>query len=252
MVEAVPGPLRRGTNGEAGSPAQADEPAGPSADATEDSAPSRTAQKDGRGTPGSPEVTKAAATKVSPADEPVAEKAPAPTPSEPTETPASKPAVKSTIDRRAVGGPAADRAAGDGTSRAVRAGDGDRAADRATRDGASAAGSDEDAAVSDEPERVVLRGAAARTVANMDASLTVPTATSVRAVPVKLLIDNRIVINNHLARARGGKVWFTHLIGYAMVRALRAMPEMNNGFEVRDGKPTLVSPSTSTSGSRST
>ena len=38
----------------------------------------------------------------------------------------------------------------------------------------------------------------------MEASLTVPTATSVRAVPAKLLIDNRTVINNHLARGRGG------------------------------------------------
>ena len=47
----------------------------------------------------------------------------------------------------------------------------------------------------------------------METSLTVPTATSVRQVPVKLLIDNRIVINNHLKRARGGKVSFTHLIG---------------------------------------
>ena len=51
-----------------------------------------------------------------------------------------------------------------------------------------------------------------------------PTATSVRAVPAKLLADNRIVINNHLRRARGGKVSFTHLIGYAMVRALRRLP----------------------------
>jgi 2-oxoglutarate dehydrogenase E1 component len=95
---------------------------------------------------------------------------------------------------------------------------------------------------SDEPERVVLKGAAARTVANMDDSLAVPTATSVRTVPVKLLIDNRIVINNHLARARGGKVSFTHLIGFALAKAIRAMPEMNTGFEVLDGKPTLVKP----------
>ena len=65
----------------------------------------------------------------------------------------------------------------------------------------------------------MLRGPAARLIANMDASLEVPTATSVRAVPAKLLIDNRIVINNHLKRARGGKVSFTHLIGYAMVQA---------------------------------
>ncbi|WP_297621310.1 multifunctional oxoglutarate decarboxylase/oxoglutarate dehydrogenase thiamine pyrophosphate-binding subunit/dihydrolipoyllysine-residue succinyltransferase subunit, partial [Nocardioides sp.] len=95
---------------------------------------------------------------------------------------------------------------------------------------------------SDEPTYTVLRGAAARTVANMNASLTVPTATSVRSVPVKLLWDNRTVINNHLARARGGKVSFTHLIGYALVKALRAMPEMNVGFEVIDGKPTLITP----------
>ena len=69
-----------------------------------------------------------------------------------------------------------------------------------------------------------------------------PTATSVRTVPVKLLWDNRIVINNHLARARGGKVSFTHVIGYALVKALKAMPEMNNGFDVVDGKPNLVKP----------
>ena len=69
----------------------------------------------------------------------------------------------------------------------------------------------------------MLRGAAARTVKNMDESLSVPTATSVRSVPVKLLWDNRTVIN-HLARARGGKVSFTHLIGYAMVKAVKSMP----------------------------
>ncbi len=92
-------------------------------------------------------------------------------------------------------------------------------------------------------EVVPLRGPAARVVSNMDASLTVPTATSVRAVPAKLLIDNRTVINNHLARARGGKVSFTHLIGWAIVRALADLPEMNNGFAEVDGKPSLLKPS---------
>ncbi len=95
---------------------------------------------------------------------------------------------------------------------------------------------------SDEPTYTVLRGAPARTAANMDVSLTVPTATSVRSVPVKLLWDNRTVINNHLARARGGKVSFTHLIGYALVKALRATPEINVGFDTVDGKPNLVVP----------
>ncbi|WP_030209836.1 multifunctional oxoglutarate decarboxylase/oxoglutarate dehydrogenase thiamine pyrophosphate-binding subunit/dihydrolipoyllysine-residue succinyltransferase subunit [Streptomyces sp. NRRL S-87] len=92
------------------------------------------------------------------------------------------------------------------------------------------------------PELVTLRGPAAAVAKNMNASLEMPTATSVRAVPVKLLFDNRIVINNHLKRARGGKVSFTHLIGYAMVQAIKAMPSMNYSFAEKDGKPTLVKP----------
>ncbi|MCL2730561.1 MAG: multifunctional oxoglutarate decarboxylase/oxoglutarate dehydrogenase thiamine pyrophosphate-binding subunit/dihydrolipoyllysine-residue succinyltransferase subunit [Actinomycetia bacterium] len=91
-------------------------------------------------------------------------------------------------------------------------------------------------------EFVTLRGPAAAVAKNMNASLELPTATSVRAIPVKLLFDNRIVINNHLKRARGGKVSFTHLIGYAMVQALKAMPSMNHSFAQKDGKPTLVKP----------
>src|SRR3984885_9146648 len=87
-----------------------------------------------------------------------------------------------------------------------------------------------------------LRGAAARTAQNMAASLSVPTATSVRAVPAKLLIDNRIVINNHLQRGRGGKISFTHLIGYAVVQAVKALPEMNAAYAEEDGKPVLATP----------
>jgi 2-oxoglutarate dehydrogenase E1 component len=88
-----------------------------------------------------------------------------------------------------------------------------------------------------------LRGAPARVVTNMQASLEIPTATSVRAVPAKLLADNRIIINNHLRRARGGKISFTHLIGYAVVKALKDFPEMNNSFALtEDGKPAVVEP----------
>src|SRR5207248_507437 len=87
-----------------------------------------------------------------------------------------------------------------------------------------------------------LRGAAARTVINMTASLGVPTATSVREVPAKLLIDNRIVINNHLRRGRGGKVSFTHLIGFAVVAALKALPEMNESYTEENGKPAIARP----------
>ena len=94
-----------------------------------------------------------------------------------------------------------------------------------------------------EPTRAPLKGAAARVVANMEASLEVPTATSVRAVPAKLLADNRTVINNHLRRSRGGKVSFTHLIGYALVKAVADVPVMNLSFQEVDGKPNVVTPS---------
>ena len=90
------------------------------------------------------------------------------------------------------------------------------------------------------PKKSQFFAARARVVANMSASLEVPTATSVRAVPAKLLIDNRIVINNHLGRRRGGKVSFTHLLGYAIVKAPQTHPEMNCAFADLNGKPAVV------------
>ncbi|QJY46781.1 multifunctional oxoglutarate decarboxylase/oxoglutarate dehydrogenase thiamine pyrophosphate-binding subunit/dihydrolipoyllysine-residue succinyltransferase subunit [Pseudonocardia broussonetiae] len=91
-------------------------------------------------------------------------------------------------------------------------------------------------------ESTPIRGAANAVVKNMNASLAVPTATSVRAVPAKLLADNRVVINNQLKRTRGGKISFTHLIGYAVVKALAAFPVMNRHFVEVEGKPTVVQP----------
>ena len=89
----------------------------------------------------------------------------------------------------------------------------------------------------------VLKGMAKTLSTNMDQSLTVPTATSVRTVPAKLMIDNRIVINNHLRRARGGKVSFTHLIAWAMVRTLKDFPSQAVFYrETEDGKPSVVAP----------
>jgi len=87
-----------------------------------------------------------------------------------------------------------------------------------------------------------IRGVSARVVQAMEGSLTVPTATSVRAIPAKLMIDNRIVINNHLKRSRGGKVSFTHIIAFAMIKAVRALPEMNAFFGDIDGKPAIGKP----------
>ena len=132
--------------------------------------------------------------------------------------------------------PAKSTVAGNGAGGAVRAAASKAAARPATA--TTPDGSDDALAVSQER----LRGASARTAANMESSLTLPTATSVRAVPVKLLFDNRIVINNHLRRARGGKVSFTHLIGYAMVKALESVPVMNYSYTEIDGKPAVAKP----------
>jgi 2-oxoglutarate dehydrogenase E1 component len=87
-----------------------------------------------------------------------------------------------------------------------------------------------------------LRGVAARIVSNMESSLSVPTATSFREVPAKLLEVNRRIINGYLGRTRGGKVSFTHIIGYAVVRAIvESVPVMNSSYlEGPDGKPRVV------------
>ena len=88
----------------------------------------------------------------------------------------------------------------------------------------------------------VLKGMQKALVTNMDASLSVPTATSVRTIPAKLLIDNRIVINSHLGRTRGGKVSFTHILGFAIIRALKEFPSQNVFYDIVDEKPVVVSP----------
>jgi 2-oxoglutarate decarboxylase len=87
-----------------------------------------------------------------------------------------------------------------------------------------------------------IRGAGVAIAANMERSLTVPTATSFRNVPAKLLEVNRSVINGYRSRTGQGKVSFTHLIGYAIIRAIAdAVPGMNNTFVAdADGKPRIV------------
>ena len=97
-------------------------------------------------------------------------------------------------------------------------------------------------AADSDSESQVLRGAAAAVVKNMNASLAIPTATSVRAIPAKLMIDNRVVVNNHLKRTRGGKISFTHILGFAIVQAVKKFPNMNRHFAEIDGKPNAVSP----------
>ncbi|MFV0318968.1 MAG: 2-oxo acid dehydrogenase subunit E2, partial [Microbacterium sp.] len=94
----------------------------------------------------------------------------------------------------------------------------------------------------DDDKVTPLRGLPKTLAANMDESLTVPTATSVRTIPAKLMIDNRIVVNNHLSRTRGGKLSFTHLIGWAIIQALKEFPSQNVFYAEVAGKPSVVAP----------
>jgi 2-oxoglutarate decarboxylase len=87
---------------------------------------------------------------------------------------------------------------------------------------------------------VALRGASSKIVANMESSLTVPTATSIRNIPVKVLEENRRVINNHLTLIGQTKASFTHVIAWALVHAVQKFPRMNAFFTVQDGVPTRV------------
>ena len=74
----------------------------------------------------------------------------------------------------------------------------------------------------------------------MEASLSVPTATSVRNIPVKALEENRRVINNHLALTGQSKASFTHIIAFAIVKALKQFPRMNSAFAQQDGQPARI------------
>ena len=89
-------------------------------------------------------------------------------------------------------------------------------------------------------EATPIRGAALKIVENMEASLAVPTATSQRRIPVKLLDENRRLINRHLSDQGGRKASYTHLIAWAIVRALAEFPQLNDGFGVIDEQPSRL------------
>src|SRR5881394_3753807 len=91
------------------------------------------------------------------------------------------------------------------------------------------------------PGAVPITGPAARLVANMTESLTVPTATSFRDIPANTLNERRKELNAELASS-GKKISFTHLIGYAIVQAAKQFPAMTHHFQEIDGKPHRVDP----------
>ena len=87
---------------------------------------------------------------------------------------------------------------------------------------------------------VPLRGAAGKIAQNMETSLTIPTATSIRNIPVKVLEENRRVINNHLALTGQPKASFTHIIAWAIVNAVGQFPRMNAAYFLQDTTPTRI------------
>jgi multifunctional 2-oxoglutarate metabolism enzyme len=82
-----------------------------------------------------------------------------------------------------------------------------------------------------------IRGGAMRIVENMEASLSVPTATSIRTMPVRTLEENRRILNKHRESLGKGKVSFTHLVAWAILRALDTFPRLNDAYAELQGSP---------------
>ncbi len=82
-----------------------------------------------------------------------------------------------------------------------------------------------------------IRGGAVRIVENMEASLQIPTATSVRTLPVRTLEENRRLLNKHRETVGQSKVSFTHLVAWAILRTLDSFPRMNDAFAEVDAEP---------------
>jgi 2-oxoglutarate decarboxylase len=89
-------------------------------------------------------------------------------------------------------------------------------------------------------ELVPMRGAAARIAENMTASLSMPLATSQRTIPVKVVDENRRLINHHRSLVGKGKISFTHLIGWALVQGIKANPVINHAYAESNGEPLRV------------
>ncbi|NUN70558.1 MAG: multifunctional oxoglutarate decarboxylase/oxoglutarate dehydrogenase thiamine pyrophosphate-binding subunit/dihydrolipoyllysine-residue succinyltransferase subunit [Bacteroidetes bacterium] len=81
-----------------------------------------------------------------------------------------------------------------------------------------------------------ISGVAGKIVDNMEASLTLPTATSLRVVPVKVLDENRSLLNKYLGSRSRGKVSYTHIVAWAIVKALKKYPNINASFTRVEGQ----------------
>ena len=91
-----------------------------------------------------------------------------------------------------------------------------------------------------EGDAVPIRGVGARIIENMDSSLSIPIATSLRSIPVKILEENRILLNKYLTKIKKQKISFTHIIGWAIVKAVKSIPVMNYTYSIIGNEPFVI------------
>ncbi len=89
-----------------------------------------------------------------------------------------------------------------------------------------------------------LKGVSSKISDNMEDSLEIPTATSLRTIPVKMLMEDRRVINMYLEKRLQPKATLTHFIAWAIIKALRDYPQINHHFDKKNGKAVRVIPGT--------
>lgn len=87
-----------------------------------------------------------------------------------------------------------------------------------------------------------IKGVASKIVENMDESVYVPTATSLRVLPVKMMTEDRKIINSHLLKTSNMKASFTHLIAWAVIQGLKEFPNINSYYTEKDGGHYRVKP----------
>src|ERR1700722_12714235 len=85
-------------------------------------------------------------------------------------------------------------------------------------------------AVAPGDQLVPLRGPALRIAENMTASLTMPVATSQRVMPVKVIDENRRLINERRSMSGNSKISYTHLVAWAIVKAVEKVPALNSAY----------------------
>jgi len=95
-------------------------------------------------------------------------------------------------------------------------------------------------ALGQDDQALPLRGPALKIAENMAASLTVPTATSLRVLPVKVMDENRRAINAQRAQQGLSKLSYTHLVAWAIVRSIEKVPALNDAFSSSGGESLRV------------